>query len=92
MLVIIKSSPDTPEAKRGLKLARDMGADIVLIQNGVYLQEGIQGFSSPGSIFALEEDRRMRGLKGGIKDNLKNITYDELVDLLTGGERVFGAF
>jgi sulfur relay protein TusB/DsrH len=90
MLVIIKSAPDTPEGKRGLALARDMGASIVLIQNGVYLQEGIQRF--PGRTYALEEDRRMRGLKGGVPDKQKNITYDELVDLLAGGEQVFGAF
>lgn len=91
MLVIIKSAPDTPEGKRGLALAANMGADVILIQNGVYLgKDKVQRFS--GKTYALEEDRRMRGLKGAVPDKLETITYDELVDLLTGGEQVFGAF
>jgi len=36
MLVIVKSTPDTPEGKRGIKLAIDITANVVLIQNAVY--------------------------------------------------------
>jgi len=36
MIVIVKSGPDTADGKRGVKFARDMGADLFLIQNGVY--------------------------------------------------------
>jgi hypothetical protein len=36
MLVIVKSAPDTADGKRGIKLARDMAADLVLLQDGVF--------------------------------------------------------
>ncbi|MBI3592910.1 MAG: hypothetical protein HY099_05465, partial [Nitrospirae bacterium] len=62
MLVIIKSAPDTPEGKRGVKLARDMAADLFLIQNGVYFaqEERLEGFC--GNTYALEDDLKLRGI------------------------------
>jgi len=93
MLVIIKSAPDTTEGRRGVKLARDMAADIVLIQNGVYFakKEQLEGFC--GTAFVLEDDSRMRGLiKDGIDKDIRNIDYDGLVDLMTEKEKVIGMF
>jgi sulfur relay protein TusB/DsrH len=93
MLVIIKSAPDTPEGKRGVKLARDMAADLVLLQNGVYFaqQERLEGFS--GTAYALEDDLKLRGIKGGgIEKSIKEIGYDALVDLMSDENKVVGMF
>lgn len=93
MLTIIKSSPDTPEGKRGFKLARDMASDMVLLQNGVYFaqRERFEGFC--GKVYVLEEDMRLRGLTESeiLKDAVK-IDYDRLVDLMVEEDRVVGMF
>jgi sulfur transfer complex TusBCD TusB component (DsrH family) len=74
MLIVIKSAPDTPEGKRGVKIARDMAADICLIQNAVYfaVKDRLEGFC--GTVYLLDEDRRLRGLGEGVieKDIKKN--------------------
>ncbi len=91
-MVLIKSAPDTPEAKRAVRLAADMGADLVLIQSAVYLAcEKAAGLR--GSAYALDEDLRLRGL-GPEADigAVKRIDYDMLVDLLVTADRVHGAF
>jgi sulfur relay protein TusB/DsrH len=91
MLIIIKSPPDTPEAKRAVKLAMDMAADIVLLQDAAYLAQTdkLQGFC--GTAFVVGEDRRLRGI-GDIGKGVKEIGYDELVDLMAGNENVAGMF
>lgn len=91
MLVIIKSSPDSQEAKRAVRLARDMTADIVLLQNGVYLaeKERLEGFC--GTAFVLDEDMRLRGVEN-IGKGVKKVGYDELVDLMAENEKVIGMF
>lgn len=93
MLVMIKSAPDTPEAKRGVSLAADLGADLVLIQNAVYLARPAQGNGFRGTVHVLEEDLRMRGL-GPDADigAAKRIDYDMLVDLIAQADQVHGAF
>ena len=65
MLVIVKNGIDTPEGKRGVRLARDMGADLVLIQNGVYFvrDENFNDFSK--KVYVLDEDLMFRGLSDG---------------------------
>lgn len=91
MLVIIKSAPDTQEARRAVRLARDMTADIVLLQNAVYLAlpERLEGFC--GTAYALEEDLRLRGVED-LEAGVKTIDYDELVDLVAEEEKVIGLF
>ncbi|MCL5063111.1 MAG: DsrH/TusB family sulfur metabolism protein [Nitrospiraceae bacterium] len=93
MLVIIKSSPDTQEGKRGVKLARDMAADICLIQNAVYFaqKERLEGFC--GTAFILDEDARLRGL--GLEEigkGIREINYEGLVDLMVNESKVVGMF
>ncbi|MCL4537029.1 MAG: DsrH/TusB family sulfur relay protein [Nitrospirae bacterium] len=93
MLVIIKSSPDTHEGKRGVKLARDMAADICLIQNAVYFaqKERLEGFC--GTAFILDEDARLRGL--GLEEigkGIREINYEGLVDLMVNESKVVGMF
>ena len=39
MLVMIKSAPDTTDGALGLTLAKESGADLVLLQNGVYFAQ-----------------------------------------------------
>jgi sulfur relay protein TusB/DsrH len=93
MLVIIKSSPDTPEGKRGLKLARDMAADLALIQNGVYFaqKERLEGFC--GTAYVLAEDSRLRGLKDEeLVKGMRRLNYDDLVDLMAEEDKVVGMF
>ena len=93
MLVIIKNGPDTQECKRGVKLARDMAADICLIHNAVYFaqKERLEGFC--GSVYVLDEDVRLRGLKDDeIEKDLKKINYDSLVDMMSDEDKVVGMF
>lgn len=93
MLVIIKSAPDTPEGRRGVKLARDMAADICLIQNAVYFaqKERLEGFC--GMAYVLDEDARLRGLSSADMDKgMKEIDYNGLVDLMIKEDKVVGMF
>jgi len=93
MLVMVKSAPDTPEGKRGVKLAQDMGAHLVLLQNGVYFvqKERFKGFCS--KVYVLDEDMRLRGIRGeDIEKGIKTIDYDGLVDLMADEDKVIGIF
>ncbi len=93
MIVIIKSSPDTPEGRRGFRLARDMAGDMVLLQNGVYFaqKERFEGFC--GKVYILEEDMRLRGLKDNeILKDAQRIDYDSLIDLMAEDDKVIGMF
>lgn len=95
MIVIIKSAPDTPEGKRGVKFARALSSDIVLLQNGVYFIQGraLEDLGFVGPAFVLEDDRKLRGLKAdGANKNIKDIGYDGFVDLITESDKVIGMF
>ena len=93
MLVIIKSAPDTTEGKRAIKIARDLAADVCLIQNAVYfgIKNRLEGFC--GTVYLLDDDRKLRGLSDEslIKD-IKAIDYDMLVELMISEDNVIGAF
>lgn len=93
MIVIVKSAPDTPDGVRGVTLARDSAADLVLLQNGVYFaqKERLGAFS--GTVYALDDDKRLRGLKDSEMDQaVKSISYDALVDLMAEDNKVVGMF
>lgn len=93
MLVIIKSAPDMPEGERGASLAKDLSADLVLLQNGVYFaQKGrLEGFR--GAVYILEDDSRLRGLKDEEFENgVKKIDYDGLIDLMSNKGKIIGMF
>lgn len=93
MLVIVKSAPDTTDGKRGIKLARDMAADVVLLQNGIYFaqRERLEGFC--GTAYVLDDDVRLRGLKNDeIEKDIKRLDYGSLVDLMAGEDKVVGMF
>lgn len=93
MLVIVENGPDTADGKRGVKLARDMAADLFLIQNGVYFaqKERLEGFY--GTAYVLEDDLKLRGIKGAdIGKSIREIGYDSFVDLMSDSDKVVGMF
>lgn len=93
MIVMIKSAPDTSDGIRGVTLAKDGGADLILLQNGVYFaqKERLDDFS--GAVYALDDDMRLRGLKDvDLDSRVKTIDYDKLTDIITGGKKVAGMF
>jgi len=94
MLVIIKSAPDTPEGKRGVKFARDMSAEIVFLQNGVYFTQGqkLGDLEFTGTAYALEDDKRLRGLTSDDRKDIQEINYDSLIDLIVKNDKVTGMF
>lgn len=93
MLVVIKSGPDTAEGAIGLTLAKESRADLVLLQDGVYLARPGAVGDLAGSLYVLEEDQKLRGLKAAELDvRARVIGYDTLTDLLTGGDHVVGMF
>lgn len=95
MLVIVRSAPDTADGRRGIKIARDMAADVVLLQNGVYFiqQAHLEDLGFCGTAYVLSDDRKLRGL-GSVESaqRTKEITYDGLVDLMTESNNVVGMF
>jgi sulfur relay protein TusB/DsrH len=95
MLVIVRSAPDTTDGRRGVKIARDMAADVVLLQNGVYFmqQAHLEDLGFCGTVYVLSDDRKLRGL-GPIESDsrTKEITYDGLVDLMIESNNVVGMF
>jgi sulfur relay protein TusB/DsrH len=93
VLVMIKSGPDTAEATVGLDLAREGGADLVLLQNGVYLARAGALGEWAGAVYLLEDDKRLRGLKDADLDTrARTIGYDALTDLVVGADAVLGMF
>jgi len=90
MLVIIKSAPDTEEAKAGLSIARETASDLVLLQNAVYLarQGKLEGVT--GAVYALEDDTRLRGVRAQ-GEGVKAIGYGEFVDLMAD-DKIIGMF
>lgn len=93
MIVMIKSAPDTTDGARGMTLARDSGADLVLLQNGVYFAQKERLGTFTGTVFALDDDKRLRGLKDAeMDDRVKIIDYDKLTDIITSDEKVTGMF
>ena len=93
MIVLIKSAPDTPDGARGVMLAKDGNADLVLLQNGVYFAQKERLGAFPGAVYVLDDDKRLRGMKDTeIDDRVKTIDYDRLTDIITGGKKVVGMF
>ncbi|HDO21860.1 MAG TPA: hypothetical protein ENG86_03265, partial [Nitrospirae bacterium] len=80
MIVLIKSAPDTPEGKRGLEMARDMSADVIFLQDGVYfcLDEMIEGFC--GTAYAVIEDVELRGMQDAMR-SIRIIDWDKMIDM-----------
>lgn len=71
---------DEPFADVGLAYARnDPGAQIVLLQDAVYLacKAGIEG-----RVYAVKDDVARRGLTGSVVAGVEMIGYDKLVEIM----------
>lgn len=91
MLVIIKSAPGTDDAQRALSLGRKFSADIILMQDAVYLagRGGLDGYK--GKVYVIEEDLKLRGA-GAMPDGVETIGYDGAVDLMAAHDKTLGMF
>lgn len=93
MIVMIKSAPDTSDGTAGLALAKEGGADLVLLQNGVYFARKERLGSFAGAVSIRDDDARLRGLRGDeIDGRARMIGYDKLTDIFTGDAKVIGLF
>jgi sulfur relay protein TusB/DsrH len=93
MLVIIKNAPDTNDGALGLTLAKEGRADLILLQNGVFFAQKERLGTFPGTVYVLDDDKRLRGLNDSeCNERVKTIGYDSLTDLITGDEKVVGMF
>jgi sulfur relay protein TusB/DsrH len=93
MLVMIKSAPDTSDGAIGMILAKEGGADLVLLQNGIYFAQKDRLGDFSGMVYVLDDDRRLRGLKDSEMDvRAKTIDYNMLTDIITSGKKVAGMF
>jgi len=93
MLVIVKNAPDTTDGKRGIQMAMDMAADMVLLQNGVYFARAERPERFHGTVYVLDDDARLRGLQeSGMGKGIKRLAYEGLIDLMTKADKVVGMF
>jgi len=93
MLVIVKNGPDTPEGERGMTVARDAVANVLLLQNGVYFAQGerLEGFH--GTVYVHDGDKMLRGLKDEeLVEGIEKSDVDALIDLLAREDKVVGMF
>lgn len=91
MLIMIKSSPETAEARRALQIASQSGADVVFLQAAVYhaVKDRLKGITLTKA-YAIDEDMRMRGIDGC--PSVEAISYDTLVELMHAHENVTGLY
>ncbi len=87
MLFLISSAPDTKEFKTAYKLAKDMNAEICLLQNAVYASKNL----NDSSLYVLGDEMKLRGINEN-EISGKPIDYDQLIDLMTGTDKVVGLF
>jgi sulfur transfer complex TusBCD TusB component (DsrH family) len=87
MLFLIASAPDTKEFKTAYELAKDMGADICLLQNAVYASRLL----IDKSIYVLGDEIELRGIDDKeIAGTI--IDYHHLIDVMTRAVKVVGIF
>jgi len=87
MLFLISSAPDTKEFKTAYKLAKDMNAEICLLQNAVYASRNLDD----SSLFVLRDEIQLRGVSENEVSG-KIIDYSKLIDLMIAADKVVGIF
>jgi sulfur relay protein TusB/DsrH len=87
MLFLISSAQETKEFKTAYTLAKEIKADVCLLQNAVYAARNIDD----GSVFILNDDLMLRGIQQN-EISGKTIDYGQLVDLMTNADKVAGLF
>jgi sulfur relay protein TusB/DsrH len=87
MLFLIASAPDTQEFKTAFRMAKDVNADICLLQNAIYAAMKLDN----NNLYVLIDDMGLRGLN---PDEISGepIDYNQLVDLMTNSDKVVGLF
>jgi sulfur relay protein TusB/DsrH len=87
MLFLISSAPDTKEFQTALRTAHEMKADVCLLQNAVYAARN----PLPGNTYVMSDDMKLRGIVEN-EMSVKSIDYGQLIDLMTGSDKVVGMF
>jgi sulfur relay protein TusB/DsrH len=87
MLFLIASGPDTQEFKTAIQMARDVSADICLLQNAVYAARTLDN----AKMYVLSDDIKLRGIHEH-EISGKSIDYNRLVDLMINADKVAGLF
>lgn len=87
MLFLISSAPDTQEFKSAYRLAKDMNAQVCLLQNAVYASKDLKD----EHLYALRDEIKLRGI---VEDEISGrvIDYNQLIDLMVEADRVVGLF
>jgi sulfur relay protein TusB/DsrH len=87
MLFLIASAPDTKEFKTAYRTAKGMKGKVCLLQNAVYAARN----SDNNNLYFMRDDAMLRGIS---EDEIsgKPIDYGQLVDLMTGSDKVLGLF
>ena len=67
---------------------------LVFLQNGVYFTQGqkLKDTEFTGTAYALEDDKRLRGLTSADRKDIQEINYDSLIDLIVRNDKVTGMF
>jgi sulfur relay protein TusB/DsrH len=87
MLFLISSAPDTKEFQTALRTAREMNADVCLLQNAVYAVRN----PLPGNTYVISDDMKLRGIVEN-QISAKVIDYARLIGLMSGSDKVVGMF
>ena len=87
MLFLISSSPDTKNFKTAYKTAKELNADVCLLQSAVYASRNLDD----SSLYVIQDALQLRGIhETEISGNI--IDYGQLVDLMTDADKVVGLF
>lgn len=87
MLFLISSAPDTTEFQTALRTAREMNADVCLLQNAVFAARNPE----VRNIYVMADDMKLRGI-GEKETSGKVIDYHYLIELMTNSDKVVGLF
>jgi sulfur relay protein TusB/DsrH len=87
MLFLISSTPDSKEFKTAFRLAKDLNAEICLLQNAVYASRNL----NDTGLYVLRDELKLRGVNENEVSG-KLIDYGQLVDLMVKAEKVVGLF
>ena len=87
MLFLISSAPDTKEFQTAFTMAKEVNADICLLQNAVYASRSL----NESGVYVLSADLKLRGI-GEDEISGKPVEYADLIDLMTEADKVVGLF